>query len=263
MNGNSRTSVNWHRHFADILLSGDASEIDAEGPKGDQGDVGPTGPKGVRQLWRWAPVNPGEARAPVTVVTDGGVNPTIGFKRMKGIDMSTAKFRRAAAVLASAALAATLTVTASADASQQSELAKVRAATAKYHDIQVAEAAGYQLASPCVVDEELPFDGVMGYHYVHFGLFGAPLDPAKPAALLYLPDKQGKLHLAGVEYFKVDEDQDLSTDGDRPSLFGVPFAGPMEGHGPGMPIHYDLHVWVWKHNPSGMFTEWNPAGSCD
>lgn len=178
--------------------------------------------------------------------------------------MSTAKFRRAAAVLAGAALTATLSVTVSADASQGSDLAKVRAATAKYHDIAVAEAAGYELASPCVVDEEVPpFDGVMGYHYVNFRLFGAPLDPAKPAALMYLPDNEGVLHLAGVEYFKVDGDQNKATDGDRPSLFGEPFAGPMDGHGPGMPIHYDLHAWVWKHNPSGMFSEWNPAGSCD
>jgi hypothetical protein len=29
-----------------------------------------------------------------------------------------------------------------------------------------------------------------------------------------------------------------------------------------MPIHYDLHVWVWDHNPSGMFTQWNPTVSC-
>jgi hypothetical protein len=23
-----------------------------------------------------------------------------------------------------------------------------------------------------------------------------------------------------------------------------------------------LHVWVWKHNPSGMFADWNPQVSC-
>lgn len=183
--------------------------------------------------------------------------------------MSTAKFRRAAALLAGAALTATLSVTVSADASQGSELAKVRAATAKYHDLAVAEAAGYQVVGECVFDEpdpDVPGDvseGVMGYHYVNFGLFEAPLKATEPAGLLYLPDKDGVLHLAGVEYFKIDEDQSTETNDDKPSLFGEPFAGPMDGHGPGMPIHYDLHVWVWKHNPSGMFYEWNPAGSCD
>lgn len=138
------------------------------------------------------------------------------------------------------------------------DLAAARAATAKYHDVAVAEADGYVSTEECVQSP----DGVMGVHYVNFGLFGAPLDVRKPAGLLYQPQANGTFKLTGVEYFKVDEDQDLSTDGDRPSLFGVPFAGPMDGHGPGMPRHYDLHVWVWQHNPSGTFAEWNPAGHC-
>ncbi len=40
------------------------------------------------------------------------------------------------------------------------------------------------------------------------------------------------------------------------------FDGPMLGHAPGMPIHYDLHVWVWRHNPSGTFNEYNPNVRC-
>ena len=61
----------------------------------------------------------------------------------------------------------------------------------------------------------------------------------------------------------VDKDQNLATDDDRPSLFGVPFDGPMLGHEPGMPIHYDLHAWLWKKNPKGKFARWNPTvGTC-
>lgn len=26
--------------------------------------------------------------------------------------------------------------------------------------------------------------------------------------------------------------------------------------------HYELHVWIWKPNPNGMFSHWNPAISC-
>ena len=37
----------------------------------------------------------------------------------------------------------------------------------------------------------------------------------------------------------------------------------MPGHLPGMPWHWDLHVWVWANNPSGTFAQWNPALSCD
>jgi hypothetical protein len=36
----------------------------------------------------------------------------------------------------------------------------------------------------------------------------------------------------------------------------------MFGHAPGMPVHYDLHVWLWKTNPSGLFNPWNPDLSC-
>ena len=53
-----------------------------------------------------------------------------------------------------------------------------------------------------------------------------------------------------------------ATDDDRPSIFGRPFDGPMLGHAPGMPIHYDLHVWVAERNPEGLFAQWNPAIAC-
>jgi hypothetical protein len=36
----------------------------------------------------------------------------------------------------------------------------------------------------------------------------------------------------------------------------------MPGHNPTMPVHYDLHVWIWKANPSGLFAPFNPALSC-
>jgi hypothetical protein len=80
--------------------------------------------------------------------------------------------------------------------------------------------------------------------------------------LLYAPKSNGTLELIGVEYWKADADQDLTTDGDRPSVFGVPFDGPMLGHAPGMPIHYDRHVWFYEENPTGLFTTWNPNVSC-
>lgn len=146
------------------------------------------------------------------------------------------------------------------DADQQRSLAQVRAATARYHDVSVAEAAGYVPVSPCV---EEPGLGAMGIHYLnHDLLVDGVLDPAAPELLLYLPNEHGRLRLVGVEYLQVDADQDLATDDDRPWLFGVPFDGPMDGHGPGEPVHYDLHVWIWSHNPAGTFAAWNPALSC-
>jgi len=40
------------------------------------------------------------------------------------------------------------------------------------------------------------------------------------------------------------------------------FDGPMAGHNPQMPWHYDLHAWVIENNPAGLFSQWNPSISC-
>lgn len=140
---------------------------------------------------------------------------------------------------------------------KEDSIADIRQATAKYHDVAVALSDGYVPASPC----EASPAGTMGIHYLKPSLLGQPIDLRHPQILLYLPTADGP-RLIGVEYFKPDADQNLATDSDRPYLLGQPFDGPMPGHTEQMPIHYDLHVWVWKHNPSGMFAVWNPALSC-
>jgi hypothetical protein len=103
----------------------------------------------------------------------------------------------------------------------------------------------------------------MGIHYANEQLLAdGKLDPLHPEVLVYQPGRNGTLTLGAVEYFMPDADQDLDTDGDQPSLFGVPFDGPMHGHEPGMPKHYDLHVWLYKHNPAGIFAAYNPRVKC-
>jgi hypothetical protein len=103
----------------------------------------------------------------------------------------------------------------------------------------------------------------MGVHAVNPALIADPaIDPMRPEILLYIPRPNGQLQLTGVEYMKVDADQNLATDGDRPSVFGQPFDGPMPGHNPTMPIHYDVHLWLWEDNPSGFFAPFNPDVSC-
>ena len=149
-----------------------------------------------------------------------------------------------------------------ASASPPDALQAAKAASAKYHSIEQALADGYVRNSPC---EAIPGLGGMGYHYGNQALVRDPtLDPERPEVLLYAPKANGKLQLVGVEYLKVDADQNLATDSDRPSLFGQSFQGPMLGHGPpgAMPIHYDLHVWLWQDNPNGMFAQWNPDVTC-
>jgi hypothetical protein len=140
------------------------------------------------------------------------------------------------------------------------ELREVRRATRAFRDVKAAEAAGYEEASPCESD---PKYGAMGFHYANPELVAdGELDITRPEILVYQPTRSGKLRLGAVEYFQVDADQDLATDDDLPSLFDMPFDGPMLGHNPEMPIHYDLHVWLYRHNPAGMFAAWNPLVRC-
>ena len=133
------------------------------------------------------------------------------------------------------------------------QLAAVKAATAKYHNVEAALADGYVPASPC----EASAAGAMGFHYIHPVRMTSPaIVGEQPEILLYVPRPNGKLRLVGVEYWRA------AAAGPKPMLFGQPFEGPMAGHAPGMPVHYDLHVWIWAHNPSGMFAQYNPAVSC-
>jgi hypothetical protein len=165
-------------------------------------------------------------------------------------------------VIAAAALAAIgLSAASSAAAgSGDADLAAIRAATAPYHDVERARRDGYEQVSACT---EMAGAGGMGIHFLNAALAAdTTVDPRHPELLVYEPQRDGRLQLVSVEWFVADRDQDLATDGDRPSLLGHPFDGPMLGHERGMPIHFDLHAYVWRHNPSGMFAAWNPRVHC-
>lgn len=138
------------------------------------------------------------------------------------------------------------------------QLAALKKSLAVYQEVAAATAAGYVPVSECTVSDL----GGMGVHYLKPALAAQAPDPAHPAILLYLPTSTGDMRLLGAEWFQADADQDLSTDTDRPTLFGQPFNGPMAGHDPMMPVHYDLHVWLYDNNPAGVFAPWNPSVHC-
>ena len=135
----------------------------------------------------------------------------------------------------------------------------IREATRRFADVDVAIAAGYLPTDECA---EAPGLGAMGYHYVNPQLIGdGRIDPTQPEILLFAPTEKGP-KLVGVEYMAVDADGSLETDDDRPTMLGHGLEGPMPGHEPGMPVHYDLHAWVFTHNPNGELATWNPAITC-
>jgi hypothetical protein len=141
------------------------------------------------------------------------------------------------------------------------DLAKVRQATAKYHDVDGAIADGYVPTDACDASP----DGGMGYHYFNPSLgMDSVVNLATPEILMYA-SVGGKLKLVGVEYFVgvgAPDSPVADPAPPAPILFGRPFDGPMPGHIPGMPPHYDLHVWIWQPNPNGMFAIWNPSVTC-
>ncbi len=160
------------------------------------------------------------------------------------------------------AVAAVLGV-ATAGASSPDGLQAAKAATARYHSFEQALKDGYTVAGEPCVPPVGPRSPAMGIHAINPALMADPtIDPLQPELLLYIPDKHGKLRLVGAEYWKADADQDLATSRDRPSLFGQAFDGPMPGHNPTMPVHYDLHVWFWEENPFGLFAPVNPNLAC-
>lgn len=141
-------------------------------------------------------------------------------------------------------------------ASGQSGLAGLRAATAAFHDLRVAEAAGY---APFYVCTDQPGEGAMGQHFVNGALLGT-LDPTKPQALVYEPTADG-YKLVAVEFVVIAADWDAAH-GAPPALFGQAFGRVDAPNRYGLPDFYELHVWLWKPNPSGMFFEWNPRVTC-
>lgn len=152
------------------------------------------------------------------------------------------------------------------DTQYQANLEALLKSVEKYQDPYVAVRDGYFSTVGCVhydgekIEGHQEYDkGAMGVHFFNPALVGPEVDPMKPPVLIYEPVGQ-KLHLVAVEYF-VPLASGVKA---RPTLFGTPFQGPMEGHEPIMPqalAHFDLHLWI-KDNPYGMFAATNPEVNC-
>jgi hypothetical protein len=156
--------------------------------------------------------------------------------------------------------------TATAEDVPQAEIDAMRAALAKYEDPYVAVRDLYLSTVGCVHYDGTKMEGhmdypkgAMGIHFVNLTIQGPP-DPTKPNVLIYEPVGD-KLKLVAAEWLVP-----LAVAKERPMLLGQPFQGPMEGHEPLIPQmfhHYDLHAWLFKDNPNGMFSPTNPNVTCN
>ena len=136
----------------------------------------------------------------------------------------------------------------------------VREATERFKDVKVAEAEGYSLMFGCVSG---PDYGAMGLHYVNLPLvLDGVIDPAKPEIIIYEPLPDGRLKITGADFLVFAEDWHKTTAA-TPELQGQLlhlFESPNRF---GLPNFYTLHVWAWKENPTGAFSNWHANVSCD
>jgi hypothetical protein len=144
---------------------------------------------------------------------------------------------------------------------QQSALVKaVRDATERFRDVSQAEKEGYGLQFGCVSGGDY---GAMGLHYVNFPLVGdGEIDAAHPEIILYEPLPNGRVRITGADFLVLAADWDAKHQS-PPQLMGQLFHFFESPNRFGLPPFYTLHVWAWKDNPNGTFTNWNPAVSCD
>ena len=145
------------------------------------------------------------------------------------------------------------------------ELAQLRRVTARYHRVEEAIVAGYELGwvngsgvriiTGCVSH---PTAGAMGFHYFNQQLVADnAIDPLAPEVLVYAPAQEGGLKLVAVEWVVRGPNTNPSGVPTAPSVLGMEMHILVPAVG-----FWLMHAWVWKHNPAGMFADWNPEVSC-
>lgn len=182
---------------------------------------------------------------------------------------------------------ATLLAAGCQSAPKEPSLDEVRTIAEKYRDVNVAKAEGYTTDNKCVTAEMLGHPaamGTMGLHYVRRDMLGLPPKPSPPgsgrvkgngthtdfrhpAMLVYEPQADGSLQLVAVENLVFASAWHANSK-DPPTFHGRTYAllrddprTPVdEAHG--WEPHYEQHLWVFRDNPNGAYSPFNPTVTC-
>lgn len=138
------------------------------------------------------------------------------------------------------------------DGSVNSGLADFRRATAPYHRVEAALEDGFVPILEC--QESPDGQGALGIPFARLDRFDDEVDLSEPEILFYEPQPNGRLRLVGGEPVVPIE---TWSDTEPPTMFGREFHRN-EAHG-----LFGLHMWIWKHNPNGVFAFWHPDVTCD
>jgi hypothetical protein len=165
-------------------------------------------------------------------------------------------------------------------------LAEVRRLTERFRDVRTALAEGYirdpfDLCDTAEMMGRPAAQGAMGVHYVRPDLLGITRPPSprvngdgthtdfrEPSILIYEPQADGSMELVAVENLVFAHAWTAAGNTERPSFHGVPYDSMSDD--PKTPTdeahmfepHFDRHVWIYRDNPSGVFTPFNPAVTC-
>jgi hypothetical protein len=164
--------------------------------------------------------------------------------------------RRALSVVV---IAASITALGSAGATVEPtllQLQQLRAVAAALEDVNIAKTAGYEQFGECMSGPQ----GAQGIHFTNGNLIADPaLNPLRPEVLMYEPRRDGTLRLIGVEFLVFQAAWHDAGHRAPPVLLGREFT--LNTTLLDEPF-YALHVWVWQHNPLGLFANWNPLVTC-
>ncbi len=163
--------------------------------------------------------------------------------------------------------------------------ATIAAIAERYATTEAAMADGFMRdpTGACVTAEMVGLpatDGAMGVHYLHPARLGlipesmpvdgtdGVIDFAEPEVLVYEPQADGTERLVAVEYLVFQDAWAAAGNTAPPSLMGEEFVSMIddpatemdESHG--LAAHYELHAWVPRDNPTGLFAEFNPNVTC-
>ena len=148
---------------------------------------------------------------------------------------------------------------------QQNDLVRaVRDATERFKHVTEPAQVGdpYVLLFGCVSGGDF---GAMGLHFVNPTiLHDGEVNPNDPEIVLFEPTRNGGIKLTGADFIVFKSEWEAKhKDGSVPSLHGQLFHLFDSPNRFGLDPFYTLHVWAWKENPNGTFTNWNPNVSCD
>ena len=121
-----------------------------------------------------------------------------------------------------------------------------------FSELDTTVAAGYpRTVKACLSHGE---QDATGFHHMNPTYVDDRLEVDKPEILLYERTTAGTYRQNGVEYiipYRV-----WSRDSLPPTIMNLPLARSDE-----LKLWY-LHAWVWRDNPTGLFSDWNPNVQC-